>query len=131
MCRPAPGNEPAVRAAGALRIMDLAVIIKPVGPLCGRDSECAVLARLVASTAGGAGGSVVVEGAAGIGKSRLLAEAGHMAAAGVFRWLPGVRRAGPVTPWAPLLRALSSTSPMLVSEADLAPCGRLLTSVWR
>ena len=91
-------------------------------PLRGRDGECAVLARLLASTADGAGGVVMVEGAAGIGKSRLLAEAAQMAVAGGLQVAAGGSdELDQVTPWAPLLRALCSTSPVLVSEADLAP----------
>jgi DNA-binding CsgD family transcriptional regulator len=92
----------------------------------GRDDECAVLARLIASAEGGAGGVVIVEGAAGIGKSRLLAEAARMAVArGIQVAAGGSEELDQVTPWAPLLRALSATSPALVSEADLAP-GRAL-----
>ena len=43
-------------------------------PLIARDAELATLRRLVAATAAGAGGVVVVHGEAGIGKSRLLSE---------------------------------------------------------
>jgi DNA-binding CsgD family transcriptional regulator len=93
-----------------------------VAPLRGRERECAELNRLIASAASGAGGVVIVEGAAGIGKSRLLAEAAHMAAAqGLQVAAGGSDELDQVTPWAPLLRALSSTFPVLVSEADLAP----------
>jgi DNA-binding CsgD family transcriptional regulator len=93
-----------------------------MGPLRGRDGERAELGRLVAATAYGAGGIAIVEGAAGIGKSRLLAEAARMAADRGLLVAAGVSdELDQVTPWAPLLRALSSTSPMLVSAADLAP----------
>jgi ATP/maltotriose-dependent transcriptional regulator MalT len=44
-------------------------------PLVGREKAAAVLREAIAATAGGSGGSVVIEGPAGIGKSRLLAEA--------------------------------------------------------
>jgi DNA-binding CsgD family transcriptional regulator len=98
------------------------VIIKDVGPLRGRDSECAELGQLVGAAAGGAGGVTVVNGAAGIGKSRLLAEAAQIAAAqGVQVAAGAADELDQVTPSAPLLRALFSTSPMLLSEADLAP----------
>lgn len=91
-------------------------------PLRGRDSECAELGLLVSGAAGGAGGIVIVEGAAGIGKSRLLAEAARIAASRGVQVAAGVcDELDQVTPWAPLLRALASTSPALVSEADLAP----------
>jgi DNA-binding CsgD family transcriptional regulator len=93
-----------------------------MGPLRGRDSECAELGRLVAAAADGVGGIAIVEGAAGIGKSRLLAEAVQIAVdLGVQVAAGAADELDQVTPWAPLLRALSSTSPMLVSEADLAP----------
>jgi DNA-binding CsgD family transcriptional regulator/tetratricopeptide (TPR) repeat protein len=93
-----------------------------MAPLRGRDSECAELGRLVAATADGAGGVAIVEGAAGLGKSRLLAEAAQLAAARGVQVAAGVcDELDQVTPWAPLLQALSSTSPVLVSEADLAP----------
>lgn len=93
-----------------------------MGPLRGRDSERAVLARLVAAAADGAGGIAIVEGAAGIGKSRLLAEAAQIAAGlGVQTAAGACDELDQVTPWAPLLTALSSTAPMLVSAADLKP----------
>ena len=44
-------------------------------PMVGRGEELAVLARHVVTTADGRGGSVVVAGGAGLGKSRLLVEA--------------------------------------------------------
>ena len=43
-------------------------------PLRGREAELTSLDELAAAAGGGAGGVIVVEGAAGIGKSRLLAE---------------------------------------------------------
>jgi DNA-binding CsgD family transcriptional regulator/tetratricopeptide (TPR) repeat protein len=44
-------------------------------PLVGRDEERATIERLLATTASGAAGVLVLEGEAGIGKSRLLLEA--------------------------------------------------------
>ncbi|ANC29827.1 Transcriptional regulatory protein DevR (DosR) [Isoptericola dokdonensis DS-3] len=43
-------------------------------PLVGRDAELATLRRVVDDARGGAGGTVVVSGEAGIGKTRLVAE---------------------------------------------------------
>lgn len=97
-----------------------------VGPLRGRDRERAVLARLVACAADGAGGVVMVEGAAGIGKSRLLSEAASIGASRGLLVAAGTSdELDQVTPWAPLLRALSSTSPVLVNQADLVPARAL------
>jgi DNA-binding CsgD family transcriptional regulator len=93
-----------------------------MAPVRGRDSECAELGRLVAAATDGVGGIAIIEGAAGIGKSRLLAEAARMAGRLSIQVAAGVcDELDQVTPWAPLLQALSSTSPVLVSEADLAP----------
>ena len=104
-----------------------AATIVLVGALYGREGECAELGRLVASAVEGAGGVVVVEGAAGIGKSRLLAHAAQIAAGqGVQVAAGGADELDQVTPWAPLLQALGSTSPALLSEADLAPVRALV-----
>ena len=46
--------------------------LTPVGPLFGRDSESALLAGLMREVAGGRGGSVLIEGEPGIGKSALV-----------------------------------------------------------
>jgi len=93
-----------------------------MAPLRGRDSEYAELGRLVAAAADGAGGVAIVEGAAGIGKSRLLAEAAQIAASQGVQVAAGVcDELDQVTPWAPLLQGLSTTSPILASEVDLAP----------
>jgi DNA-binding CsgD family transcriptional regulator len=90
--------------------------------LRGRERECAELSRLTASAASGAGGVVVVEGAAGIGKSRLLAEAARIAVGQGVQVAAGVAdELDQVTPWAPLLRALSSTDPVVLSEDELVP----------
>ena len=98
-----------------------------MGPLRGRDGECAQLGQLVASAADGAGGVVVVVGAAGIGKSRLLAEASQIAAGqGVQVAAGAADELDQVTPWAPVLRALASTDPVVMGEDDLAPVRGLL-----
>ena len=61
-------------------------------------------------------------GSGGIGKSRLLAEAAGIAAGrGVQVAAGSVDELNQVTPWAPLFRALFATSPVLMSEVDLAP----------
>lgn len=95
--------------------------------LRGRESEAGALARVVRAAADGAGGVVVVEGPPGIGKSRLLAEAASFAAdQGVQIAAGAADELDQVTPWAPLLRALSSTSPIVLSKHDLAAFRSLL-----
>jgi DNA-binding CsgD family transcriptional regulator len=46
--------------------------VTPAGALVGRDSELAMLTRLIKETAGGRGSSVLIEGEPGIGKSALV-----------------------------------------------------------
>ena len=63
---------------------------------------------------------MVLEGAAGIGKSRLLAEGCAQAAArGLMVAVGGGDELDQVTPWGMLLRALSSTTPALVDSSKL------------
>jgi DNA-binding CsgD family transcriptional regulator len=89
-------------------------------PLRGRETELARLDELVASAREGAGGVVVVEGPAGIGKSRLLAEASHHAAAANLLVASGrADELDRVTSWGMLLRALSSSDPPIMTSADL------------
>ncbi len=49
--------------------------------LVDREYEMSVLSRAVQDLGAGTGGTVLIEGSAGIGKTRLLAEAGRLAAA--------------------------------------------------
>jgi DNA-binding CsgD family transcriptional regulator len=51
------------------------------GPLVEREQELATLGQGLVAALGGAGSSIVIEGAAGTGKSRLLSVAGNMARA--------------------------------------------------
>ena len=91
-----------------------------LGPLRSRANELSRLEALVASTREGAGGIVVVEGAAGIGKSRLLAEAGAKALAGGFIVAAGgADELDQATAWGVLLDALRSTTPPVLSSSDL------------
>ena len=83
-----------------------------VGPLFGRDSESVMLARLMREVAGGRGGSVLIEGEPGIGKSALVRAAlaeGIDAGCQVF-WGAG-DELGQALPLLPLLDALRVREP--------------------
>ena len=89
-------------------------------PLRGREAELARLNELARAARDGAGGVVVVAGAAGIGKSRLLAEAGQRAAAaGLLVAAGGADELDRVTSWGMLLRALAASDPPIMTAADL------------
>lgn len=57
--------------------------------LIGRESELAILSSSVASVLKGSGGIVVIQGEAGVGKSRLVAEARNLSRADGVLWLEG------------------------------------------
>ena len=89
-------------------------------PLRGRETELASLGELADSLRAGACGVVVVEGAAGIGKSRLLAEGRSRAAAGgLLVAAGGADELDQVTPWAPLLGAFGSSEPPVLAAGEL------------
>jgi len=91
-----------------------------VTPLRGRETELASLGELADSLRAGACGVVVVEGAAGIGKSRLLAEGRSRAAAGgLLVAAGGADELDQVTPWAPLLGAFGSSEPPVLASGEL------------
>jgi ATP/maltotriose-dependent transcriptional regulator MalT len=87
-------------------------------PLLGRQEETRVLASLLDALRAGRGGAVVVEGPAGIGKSRLLAEAARMAKdAGMLVAAGRADEIEALVPLAPLLSALGAgPSPILRRE---------------
>ena len=95
-------------------------------PLRGRADELSRLEVLVTSTRQGAGGGVVVEGAAGIGKSRLLAEASsEAAAAGLMVAAGGADELDQASAWRVLLQALGSSTPPVLSSSELGSLGGL------
>jgi DNA-binding CsgD family transcriptional regulator len=57
---------------------------QPAAQLLGRERECAVIDRVLADAAGGAGGALVVRGEAGIGKSAVLGYAVQQVAPGML-----------------------------------------------
>ena len=89
-------------------------------PLRGRVAELARLDDAIASTRAGASDIVVFEGPAGIGKSRLLAAACERAASGGTLVLRGAAdELDQVTPWGPLLHALTACGQPVLDPADL------------
>jgi DNA-binding CsgD family transcriptional regulator/tetratricopeptide (TPR) repeat protein len=90
------------------------------GPrLRGREPEQAILADLIAGTADGTAGIVVIDGPAGIGKSRLVQHAGRLAAQGGFA-VAAARsdELDQVTPLGPLLTALRACEPAIIGGDD-------------
>jgi DNA-binding CsgD family transcriptional regulator len=87
-------------------------------PLHGRVTEMCRVDELIASVAAGAGGTLIVEGAAGIGKTRVLAEGCARArAAGLLVASGSADELDQVTPWRALLRAFGATEPPLLPES--------------
>jgi DNA-binding CsgD family transcriptional regulator len=90
------------------------------GPLRGRATELARLDEVIGAAQVGASDMVVIEGAAGIGKSRLLAAACERAAREGLLVLAGsADELDQVSPWGPLLHALASSGEALLSLMDL------------
>ena len=82
------------------------------GALVGRDTELAMLARLVTDVAGGDGGSVLIEGEPGIGKSALVSTAlAEAPAAGCQVFWGAGDELGQALPLLPLLEALAVREP--------------------
>jgi ATP/maltotriose-dependent transcriptional regulator MalT len=97
------------------------------GPLRGREPELADLQRLIVSAQRGEGALAVIEGPPGIGKSRLLTEAAEFAAEqGLVVAAGSGDELDQMTPWAPLLDALTSTNPMIVSREELMSLSGLI-----
>jgi DNA-binding CsgD family transcriptional regulator len=105
--------------AGAPGLTDAVPADAP--PLRGRDSERQAIADLLAAPAGG--GTVLVEGPAGIGKTRLLTEGAALAVARGFTVVQcSAAEDGGLLPLAPLLAALDHA---LASRARTEPAGGL------
>ena len=78
-CSPGPQYHPVMGA------------VAPVPRICGREAEIAALGEALGRVAAGGPAIVLVEGEAGIGKTRLLAQAWRTRGAAACRW----PRAGP------------------------------------
>ena len=88
----------------------------------GRGAELAVLDELIAQTAAGAGGVVLISGDPGIGKTRLAREATERAAGAMVSW--GACResesAPPLWPWMQVLRRCGVAALTADAAADAA-----------
>jgi DNA-binding CsgD family transcriptional regulator len=95
--------------------------VRTATPLRGRVAEMSQVAELIAGAAVGAGGTLIIEGAAGIGKTRILAEACARATqAGLIVAAGAADELDQVTPWRALLQAFGATEPPLLPETALA-----------
>lgn len=93
-------------------------ILCPV--LIGRDAQVAALARLLDLARSGQGQIALISGEAGIGKSRLVAEARKLAAAQGFMLLQGnCFEPDRVLPYAPLIDLLRTLPPTMTLPPDL------------
>ena len=90
------------------------------GPrLRGREPEQAILADLIAGTAGGTAGIVMIDGPPGIGKSGLVQHAARLATENGF--IVAAARSDEldqVTPLGPLLTALRASEPAIIGGDD-------------
>jgi DNA-binding CsgD family transcriptional regulator/tetratricopeptide (TPR) repeat protein len=90
-------------------------------PLVGRADAEAVLRSVLVAVAGGNGDCVVIEGPAGIGKSRMLAEAAVQAAGLGLTVAEGrASELDRIAPFSTLLTALRGCEPPVLGSADLA-----------
>ena len=107
--------------------VDMARILCPA--LIGRDHECAGLISALAEARRGNGGVVLIRGPAGIGKSRLLTKAGHLAeqAGTVVLLGRGVPSQVPV-PYRPLAEALLG-APLLNQKLNSTELDRFRTAL--
>jgi DNA-binding CsgD family transcriptional regulator/tetratricopeptide (TPR) repeat protein len=101
-------------------------------PMRGRDEELAEIGAALGDAARGRGATLLVEGAPGIGKSRLLAEAAATARRLHLRVGSGEAQAGQhMMPLAPLLAALfEGTSPLLDAAVLDELSGRVEERYW-
>ena len=87
--------------------------------LRGREAEIDQLAQAVRTTAAGSGTAILLEGAAGIGKTALLRTVRDLAASSGFVVCAGdCDELDRITPLAPLLTGLRASAPPLVDAAD-------------
>jgi len=125
--RPATGPGGPARPGRAERADERAGLPAPAAPMIGRESEMARLAGMLADACCGRGGTVAIEGEAGIGKSRLLAEVVVQASRSGMRVLLGrCYESEQILPFGPWVHALRSGG--IVSEGGAL---RGLQPAWR
>src|SRR5712691_11243679 len=97
----------------------------PAQPLRGRDAEMAAINAALGQARDGRGGVLLVEGGAGLGKSRLLEEAVRLAGRAGVRAAVGRADADDnAVPLAPLMAACFDGNAPLLDRSDLSglPC---------
>jgi hypothetical protein len=99
--------------------------------LHGRRAEIDQLAQAVRATAAGSGTAILLEGAAGIGKTALLRTARDLASSSGFVVCAGdCDELDRVTPLAPLLTGLRLSTPPLVDAADQRALRSAIEPMW-
>jgi len=97
--------------------MDETLVLPPIR---GRDADLALIGQRLEDVSAGRGGVMLVEGAPGFGKTRVLLETAHRAARLAIRCGHGL--ADPldqIVDLAPVLEALFDTDPPLLNKKEL------------
>jgi predicted ATPase len=89
-------------------------------PIRGRDAELALIGQRIDDLSAGTGGVVLIEGAPGIGKTRILLETFSRSTRMGIRCGKGMADPlGQVVDLAPLLEALFDSAPSILHKRDL------------
>ena len=99
-------------------------------PLVGREAELGQVVAALTAVSAGRGGIVTIAGEAGLGKSRLVAEARQDAAAGRSLWLEGKSLSfETAAPFAPFQRALPAAAGLAEGGDPAAGYARLCDAI--
>lgn len=93
--------------------------VKMRASLVGRDEELGILMRCIDEAVKGHGGTILLEGEAGIGKSRLISEVRGYAEGNGARLLVGRGLEG-ASPFMPFVNALKDVGPDLITPGELS-----------
>jgi len=93
--------------------------VKPVASLVGREEEVGIIKRCIDEAVKGHGGTILLEGEAGIGKSRLITEMRGHAEQNGARMLIGRGLEG-ASPFMPFINALKEVGPDLITPGELS-----------